>query len=79
MLVCDPMAYYYVVPCFLTAVFLASYWLVQALLWVFDFLNRFWDQWDEIRTAHPFVIYIEYAYLAGLVYYIVKWELSGST
>ena len=72
------MAYYYFIPCFLTMVFVASYWLVHGLLAVFDRLNFFWDWWDDLRRAWNPLAYVEFVILAGFVYYIVKWELSGT-
>ncbi|RCK79288.1 MAG: hypothetical protein OZSIB_0159 [Candidatus Ozemobacter sibiricus] len=72
------MAYYYVVPFYLTAVFLVAYQVVSLMLRVFDFLNFFWDWWDTLRQRYPPVVLAEYAILIGFFYYIVKWELSGT-
>jgi len=72
------MAYYYVIPFFLTLVFVASYWLVNILLWIFDRLNFFWDWWDDLRRSFGPVAYLEVVILVGFVIYIVKWELSGT-
>jgi hypothetical protein len=72
------MTYYYVVPTFLTALFIFSYLLVHFLLGVFDRLNLLWDWWDDIRKAHPWVIALELVYFGAILYYIVYWELSGN-
>lgn len=72
------MTYYFAIPSYLTAVFLVSYWLVHLLLMIFDSLNFFWDWWDDLRRVFPALFVAEYLILAGFVYYIVKWELSGT-
>ncbi|NLI76570.1 MAG: hypothetical protein GX442_09020 [Candidatus Riflebacteria bacterium] len=72
------MAYYYVIPFYLTLVFLVSYQIVNLMLRGFDALNILWDGWDDLRRLFPPLIVGEYAILLGLVYYIVKWELSGT-
>jgi len=72
------MFYYYVIPTFLTLVFLASYWLVHVLLMIFDALNFFWDWWDSLKRGLPFLPIIEFLIIGGFIYYIVKWELSGT-
>ena len=72
------MLYYYVVPLYLTGVFLGSYFLVRMLLGIFDFFNFFWDWWDEKKRDYPIMGWLEYIILAAFVYYIVLWELSGT-
>ncbi|GEM_PF-792035 len=72
------MALYYIIPAYLTAVFVAAYWIVQILLTVFDALNFFWDWWDAKRKVYPLMAYSEFFILGGFVYYIVKWELTGA-
>ena len=72
------MAYYYFIPCYLTAVFLTSYGVVRLMLSVFDALNFFWDWWDRQRRAFPVMVILEWIILLGFVYYIVYWELSGA-
>jgi hypothetical protein len=52
--------------------------LVHLLLGIFDKLNFFWDWWDSKRKAIPALIAVELIYFAGILYYIVYWELSGS-
>ncbi|GAB4278771.1 MAG: hypothetical protein Kow0029_22310 [Candidatus Rifleibacteriota bacterium] len=73
------MAYYYVVPSFLTGLFVFSYLLVHFLLAIFDRLNFFWDWWDDMRKAFPLLFLVELAYYGAILYYIVYWELSGNT
>lgn len=73
------MTYYYVIPLFLTALFVFSYLLVHFMLAVFDRLNFFWDRWDSLRKRYPILIGAELAYFGAILYYIVYWELSGST
>ena len=72
------MFYYYLVPAFLTGVFLGSYALVRFLLEVFDWFNFFWDWWDERQKRYPVMLYLEYLILGAFVYYIIRWELSGT-
>jgi hypothetical protein len=72
------MGYYYVIPVFLTLLFTFCYLLVTVLMAVFDRLNFFWDWWDDKRRAFPFLIGVEFAYFAAILYYIVYWELSGN-
>jgi len=72
------MTYYFVIPSFLTLVFVVSYLLVNLLLMAFDSLNFFWDWWDGLRRVFPALFVAEYAILGGFVYYIIKWELSGT-
>jgi hypothetical protein len=72
------MAYYYVVPLYLTGVFAVSYGLVHVLLLGFDLTNHFWDWWDDFRRRWFFVPALEAIILIGFIYYIVKWELSGT-
>lgn len=72
------MAYYYVIPIFLTLLFAFCYLLVHVMLGVFDRLNFFWDWCDDMRKAFSPLIGIEIAYFAAILYYIVYWELSGN-
>ncbi len=72
------MFYYYITPAYLTGIFVGSYALVHVLLVVFDYLNFFWDWWDDKKRDYPFMGYLEFVILAGFVYYIVRWELSGT-
>ena len=72
------MLYYYVIPCYLTGVFLASYAVVRLMLVIFDLLNPFWDKWDVLHRRFWPTVYIEYAILGAFIYYIVIWELSGA-
>jgi len=72
------MGYYYIVPTFLTILFMFSYLLVHFMLGVFDRLNFFWDWWDDKRKAFPALIVVELAYFGAILYYIVYWELSGN-
>lgn len=72
------MFYYYAVPTILTGIFLGSYFLVRFLLGVFDFFNFFWDWWDDRKRDFPSMGYAEFVILSGFVYYIVRWELSGT-
>ena len=74
----EDMVLYYVIPAYLTAVFVAAYWVVQFLLVIFDVLNFFWDWWDAKRAVYPLMAYSEFFILGGFVYYIVKWELTGA-
>lgn len=74
------MAYYYVVPLYLTAVLFFCYWCVRGILRVFDWFNFFWDRWDQWRARVPSVFgLLEIAILLGLILYIVKYELQGMT
>jgi hypothetical protein len=75
---CQIMAYYYIVPVFLTLVFIFSYLLVHLLLGFFDRLNFFWDWWDKLKKKIPALIVLEIAYFGAILYYIVYWELSGN-
>jgi len=72
------MIFYYIAPIYLTGIFLASYALVRFLLVIFDLLNFFWDWWDEKKHYFPVMGYAEFVILAAFVYYIVRWELSGT-
>ncbi len=72
------MGYYYIVPTFLTVLFVFSYLLVHTLLAAFDRLNFFWDWWDDRRKAFPPLIIVEIIYFGAILYYIVYWELSGN-
>jgi len=73
------MLYYYVIPAYLTGVFLVSYAIVRAMLTGFDLFNFFWDWWDRQRRAWPVMAWLEFVILGGLIYYIVYWELSGAS
>ena len=73
------MQYYYIAPFFLTLVFVFSYWLVHLMLGIFDRANIFWDWWDKTKEAFPALFAMELVYYAAILYYIVYWELSGTT
>jgi hypothetical protein len=74
----DAMIFYYTVPLYLTGVFIGSYALVRFLLSIFDLLNVFWDWCDDNRLRFSLWTYAEYAVLGAFIYYIVRWELSGT-
>ncbi|MBF0501608.1 MAG: hypothetical protein HQM09_15825 [Candidatus Riflebacteria bacterium] len=72
------MLYYYLIPSYLTGVFLASYTIVRLMLAIFDMLNPFWDRWDVLHRRFWPMVYIEWLILGAFVCYIVFWELSGA-
>lgn len=72
------MSYYYVVPAFLTVLFVFCCLFVRFMLAFFDRFNFFWDWWDSKRKAFPALIIVEIAYFGAILYYIVYCELSGS-
>jgi len=72
------MLYYYVVPCYLTGVFLVAYLVVRLILGVFDLANPFWDAWDRWKRSFAALGILEYVILLAFIYYIVYYELSGA-
>ncbi|MBF0545538.1 MAG: hypothetical protein HQM08_13940 [Candidatus Riflebacteria bacterium] len=72
------MLYYYIIPFYLTGVFLISYTVVRVMLSIFDFFNFFWDWWDKKRRQFPWLFLLEIAIIGAFIYYIVYWELSGA-
>lgn len=73
------MLYYLLVPAYLTALFFACYWGVRGILRLFDKVNFFWDWWDDKKQHWPSMGYIEFVVLGLIVWYIVRYELQGST
>lgn len=72
------MLYYYIVPFYLTGVFMAAYLVVRLILGVFDLANPFWDAWDRWKKAFSPLWVLEYVILGAFIYYIVYYELSGA-
>lgn len=73
------MVYYYLIPCYLTLVFVLSYFAVCSMLFVFDCTNKFWDKWDDGHRRKPYFFgFIEIAILIAIVAYIIRNVLSGT-
>lgn len=49
------------------------------MLGLFDRINPLWDLWDRWKEKFPAIVIIEFVYFGAILYYIVYWELSGTT
>lgn len=72
-------SFYYAVPLYLTIIYAFSYFMVFISLKVFDCVNVFWDKWEGFRKAFPPLVIAELAYFGAVLYYIVYYELSGTS